>query len=1014
MLPRTIEIRTCIIVCLGLVILQLVGMYLFIKLNRPVKTVIQPPVHQPVVIPQNTVLPAPSARVAENSSSLKPFVIPVENGVWRTVDPGGSGGTLSHVMHPVNGTILVFSDMSRSLLRSQDGTRTYQAIAPEGHPTLTPIVPHPAKAGVWYAGYSLDDEQGLAQSVDDGETWVLINHEPGAVGSNAFGLVMDTRPETIVWDFGSKGLMVSRDQGKTFADFNQGLSLENLYGQYQETSGKIPITAIERNSGVMIYLACKKGIFKRDLAASQWEAIETLPEKKAISLAYDSGKDWIWAGFENGEIYIGDLMAGKWERAVTGPPDATIMRTHPLRPGWVWSFSHGRAGLFVSKDKGKTWESLTRFLLFDNPDYTGNVPSSFRDRNKVIRDFFSIDPENPDTLYLGQVYVSYDGGDTWEFGATEYLPEQQAWHGNGLTLLTSYKAWWDQVNPNRVYLGFSDTGLMRSDDRGYSVQALWKEKFPDLYPLAYWKNQMLDTSGSCMAFAVDPQFPQTMYYGMSNKGNSPNTSGMLFRSMHGDSFWKPVIPNKTTLPNGIITDLILQPGNGFTDRKLYALVNYKTTDNISESGIFLSTDNGESFNRLAGSGDSVLTFPLLDLDYCKDHPDVMYMVSSTRGGKRPAKRIRKTYDHTGGVFKSLDAGLTWIKTGGEELAGAVEVAVHPNNPDVAYTAVVPGKGDIKIDSATGVHKTMDGGNTWKMVLSAQEWLPEKRKSENGEPVSVAINPELPDIIYAVIKYAGVLRSTNAGSAWERVDWENLKKYQGNYHTLTINPHDPAEFYLSLFGNSFLAYRDPVADAMLTHASVGKNLIRNGDFERTDRSGKPVHWVWNNLNHPDPEGTPILSIENSPERIGRSLHVRMGEGTYSNNSFTGKNALPITWLENQINPYSITLARGKQINLRYEIYATTAKFRDLPVLSLVETKKTGSEVKAELPAVMGYSATPYRRFRIDPGQNEAGKWVLVESSVHISEDVNSIKLVLFTSQENEITDFFIDNIVLEIR
>jgi hypothetical protein len=525
---------------------------------------------------------------------------------------------------------------------------------------------------------------------------------------------------------------------------------------------------------------------------------------------------------------------------------------------------------------------------------------------------------------------------------------------------------------------------------------------------------MLDTSGSCMAFAVDPQFPQTLYYGMSNKGNSPNTSGMLFRSMHGDSFWKPVIPKETTLPNGIITDLILQPGNGFTDRKLYALVNYRTTDNISESGIFLSKDNGESFNRLAGSDDSVLTFPLLDLDYCKDHPDVMYMVSSTRGGKRPAKRIRKTYDHTGGVFRSLDAGITWIKKGGEELAGAVEVAVHPNDPDIAYTAVVPGKGDIKIESAGGVHKTMDGGNTWKMVLSAQEWLPEKRKSENAEPVSVAINPEIPDIIYAVIKYAGVLRSTNAGATWERVDWENLKKFQGNYHTLTINPHDPAEFYLSLFGNSFVAYRDPVADAMLTQSSMGKNLIRNGDFELTDRSGKPVHWVWNNLNHPDPEGTPILSIENSPERTGRSLHVRMGEGTYSNNTFTGKNALPITWLANQINPYSVTLARGKQINLRYEIYTTTAKFRDLPVLSLVEIKKTGSEVKAELPAVMGYSATPYRHFRIDPGQNEAGKWVLVESSAHISEDVNSIKLVLFTSQKNEITDFFIDNIALETR
>ena len=943
-----------------------------------------------------------------------PFVIPVENGVWRTVDPGGSGGTFSYSMHPVTGTVLVASDMQLSLLRSRDGTSTYQAIAPDGHPTITAITPHPKNAGVWYAGFSLGNEQGIAISHDDGETWSLLYHAKEAVSRDAFGLIINTRPETIVWDFGSKGLMISRDNGKTFNDFSKGLSVENIYGRYERVSGKSPVVVADYKGNTVIYMACKDGAYQRDITGSQWQRIEDLPSKKSISIAYDYHNNWIWAGFENGLIYCKDLVTGKWIKASDGPPEATILRTHPAKPGWVWCFSHGRAGLFVSRDKGKTWEGLTRFLLYNSPEYKGNVPPSFRYRNKVTRDVFFIDPHTPDTFYLGQSYVSHDGGTSWESVAARYIPGQQAWHGNGLTLLTSYKAWWDQLNPNRVYLGFSDTGLMLSNDRGYSVKALWKEKYPELYSPAYWKNQMLDTSGSCMAFAVDPEYPEILYYGMSCKGDSSNTCGMLFKANHGSTFWEPVMPKASTLPNGIITDLVLQEGNGVNDRKLYALVNNIDAKNFAESAIYCSKDNGASFIRLAGSRDSSLAFPLMNLSYCRDHPDIMYMASSTRGGKRPAKQIRKDYDHTGGVFKSRDSGKTWIKTGQDDLAGAVEVAVHPQNPDIAYAAVVPGNGKDKKIFANGIYKTTDGGTTWKIILSANDWLPGKRKDQNTEPTSIAINPELPDLIYAVIRFAGVIRSIDGGMTWERVDWDHLKKFQGNYHTLSINPHDPAEFYLSLFGNAFLAYRDPKADEVLKTHLKTKNLVRNGDFELVDQDDKPVYWAWNNIHYPGPEGDPVLSVSPSPGRKGKALKIKMEEGSYLNRSFTGKGALPITWLSNQMGPYGVSLARGRTVKIGYEVFAKNAKLRDLPVLSLVEIKNGDVEVKAELPAIMGYSTTPYDSLKIKPGSSSVPEWVRVESFVNVSKDVNTIRLVLFTTEEDEKMEVFIDNIELKIE
>jgi len=141
---------------------------------------------------------------------------------------------------------------------------------------------------------------------------------------------------------------------------------------------------------------------------------------------------------------------------------------------------------------------------------------------------------------------------------------------------------------------------------------------------------------------------------------------------------------------------------------------------------------------------------------------------------------------------------------------------------------------------------------------------------------------------------------------------------------------------------------------------------------------------------------------------------MDEGSYSNKNFTGKGALPITWLSNRMSPYGVSLIRGRRVKLRYEVYANSGKFGDLPVLSLVEIKNGVSEIKAELPAVLGYGVTPYERIRIKPGDASAAKWGTVESSVHISENVNAIKLVLFTTQENDKIEVFIDNIELRVE
>lgn len=67
-----------------------------------------------------------------------------------------------------------------------------------------------------------------------------------------------------------------------------------------------------------------------------------------------------------------------------------------------------------------------------------------------------------------------------------------------------------------------------------------------------------------------------------------------------------------------------------------------------------------------------------------------------------------------GVYRSTDAGVTWAHLGLDETRHIGRVVVHPTNPDIAYVAAL---GNLwKPSPDRGVYKTTDGGRTWAKVL----------------------------------------------------------------------------------------------------------------------------------------------------------------------------------------------------------------------------------------------------------------------------------------------------------
>ncbi|MXX33544.1 MAG: hypothetical protein F4Z50_02165, partial [Gemmatimonadetes bacterium] len=67
-----------------------------------------------------------------------------------------------------------------------------------------------------------------------------------------------------------------------------------------------------------------------------------------------------------------------------------------------------------------------------------------------------------------------------------------------------------------------------------------------------------------------------------------------------------------------------------------------------------------------------------------------------------------------GVYKSTDAGNTWRHMGLTETKHIGRILIHPRKPDVVYVAAV---GDLwGPNEERGVFRTTDGGETWEKVL----------------------------------------------------------------------------------------------------------------------------------------------------------------------------------------------------------------------------------------------------------------------------------------------------------
>jgi len=135
-----------------------------------------------------------------------------------------------------------------------------------------------------------------------------------------------------------------------------------------------------------------------------------------------------------------------------------------------------------------------------------------------------------------------------------------------------------------------------------------------------------------------------------------------------------------------------------------------------------------------------------------------------------------------GVYHSTDGGSTWTNVGLKESKTIARIAVHPKDTNTVYAAAM---GDLWNPSPErGLYKTVDGGKTWKTVLTGPKGY--ENKVGCGD---VVLDPSDSSTVYAAL-YArrrtpwsfsagpewtdgkdlgGIFKSTDGGATWKKLE-----------------------------------------------------------------------------------------------------------------------------------------------------------------------------------------------------------------------------------------------------
>jgi len=189
----------------------------------------------------------------------------------------------------------------------------------------------------------------------------------------------------------------------------------------------------------------------------------------------------------------------------------------------------------------------------------------------------------------------------------------------------------------------------------------------------------------------------------------------------------------------------------------------------ASGGVWKSTDGG---NRWSPISDDIPVAAIGALAVTPSNPGIVW------AGTGEAWAIRDVDMMGDGIYKSVDAGKTWVHMGLDETGRIGRIVVHPTNPDIVFAAAL---GRLTgPQQERGVYRSQDGGKTWSRVLFVDP---------NTGCSGLAMDPNNPQVLFAGMwqvemhTYAmfsggpgsGLYVSRDGGTTWKKLEGRGLPK-----------------------------------------------------------------------------------------------------------------------------------------------------------------------------------------------------------------------------------------------
>lgn len=275
-------------------------------------------------------------------------------------------------------------------------------------------------------------------------------------------------------------------------------------------------------------------------------------------------------------------------------------------------------------------------------------------------------------------------------------------------------------------------------------------------------------SGRVSDLAIDPTDQSTWYVAVG--------SGGVWKTTNSGTTWTPIFDGQASYSIGCVT----------VDPNDPDVVWVGTGENVGGrhvgygDGVYKSLDGGKSWKNMGLKETEHIAKVLVD----PRDSDTVYVAAQgplwNAGGER-------------GLYKTVDGGVSWSRVFGDglnEYTGVNDAIMDPKNPDILFVASHQRYRNVAAlingGPGSGIHKSTDGGATWRELTSG---LP----TEDMGSIGLAISPQNSEVIYATIELArregGFYRSANGGETWEkRNDYISGGTGPHYYQELFASPH----------------------------------------------------------------------------------------------------------------------------------------------------------------------------------------------------------------------------------